>query len=125
MIAFQSNFDPATEEESIGSYRGEDQAAGRECWGSWGANVRKLNLPLSVGWLVQSDDFWTSFYYFSHLNYRRKEKQDIEDLEIPATKKVFLEQNKYKKQKSKEEKEYLDALNKEVKGPNCTKCYHF
>ena len=59
------------------------------------------------------------------MNYRRKEKQDIEDLEIPATKKVFLEQNKYKKQKSKEEKEYLDALNKEVKRAGRTKYYHF
>ena len=46
---------------------------------------------------------------------RRKEKQDIEDLEIPATKRIFLEQSSYKRQKSKEEKEYLDALNKEVK----------
>ena len=45
---------------------------------------------------------------------RRKEKQDIEDLEIPATKRIFLEQQSYKRQKSKEEKEYLDALNKEV-----------
>jgi len=43
----------------------------------------------------------------------KKEKQDIEDLEIPATKRIFLEQNSYQKQKSKEEKEYLDALNRE------------
>ena len=57
--------------------------------------------------------------------YRKKEKQDIEDLEIPATKKVFLEQSSYKKQRSKEEKEYLDALNKEVKRAACTKSYHF
>ena len=57
--------------------------------------------------------------------YRKKEKQDIEDLEIPATKKVFLEQSSYKKQRSKEEKEYLDALNKEVKRAACTKYYHF
>ena len=57
--------------------------------------------------------------------YRKREKQDIEDLEIPATKKVFLEQSSYKKQRSKEEKEYLDALNKEVKRAACTKYYHF
>ena len=57
--------------------------------------------------------------------YRKKEKQDIEDLEIPATKKVFLEQSSYKKQRSKEEKEYLDALNKEVTRAACTKYYHF
>ena len=52
----------------------------------------------------------------SSLNWfrRRKEKQDIEDLEIPATKRIFLEQSSYKRQKSKEEKEYLDTLNKEV-----------
>ena len=60
-----------------------------------------------------------------HYIYRKKEKQDIEDLEIPATKKVFLEQSSYKKQRSKEEKEYLDALNKEVKRAACTKYYHF
>lgn len=56
--------------------------------------------------------------------FRKKEKQDIEDLEMPATKKIFLAQNTYQRQKSKEEKEYLDALNREViKGPS--KCCHF
>ena len=43
-----------------------------------------------------------------------KEKQDIEDLEVPETKRLFLQQNTFQSQKSKEEKEYLDAMNKEV-----------
>lgn len=58
-------------------------------------------------------------------NIRRKEKQDIEDLEMPATKRIFLEQQSYKRQKSKEEKEYLDALNKEVTGRAHTKISMF
>ena len=58
------------------------------------------------------------------LNYiRRKEKQDIEDLEMPATKKIFLEQQSFKRQKSKEKKEYLDALNKEVELPLKSECF--
>ena len=40
---------------------------------------------------------------------------------MPATKRIFLEQQSYKRQKSKEEKEYLDALNKEVTGGALTK----
>ena len=47
--------------------------------------------------------------YFS-----KKEKQDIEDLEVPETKKYFLKLNTLENEKKKEEKEYLDALNKEV-----------
>ena len=44
----------------------------------------------------------------------KKERQDIEDLEVPETKRLFLQQNSFENQKSKEEKEYLDAINKEV-----------
>merc|ERR1719266_1877793 len=40
----------------------------------------------------------------------KKEKKDIED---PETKRLFLEQNTLDAKKSKEQKEYLDALNKE------------
>merc|ERR1711936_821311 len=43
----------------------------------------------------------------------KKEKKDVEDLEIPETKRLFLEQNTLDAKKSKEQKEYLDALNKE------------
>ena len=87
-----------------------------------------LVLELWVGGYKVTVSLKFSQFYLNFIcppHYRRKEKQDIEDIEIPATKKVFLEQNKYKKQKSKEEKEYLDALNKEVKGPHLTKSYHF
>merc|ERR1712038_1556161 len=41
----------------------------------------------------------------------KKEKKDVEDLEIPETKRLFLEQNTLDAKKSKEQKEYLDALN--------------
>ena len=48
------------------------------------------------------------------LYFSKKEKKDVEDLEIPETKRLFLEQNTLDAKKSKEQKEYLDALNKEV-----------
>ena len=48
--------------------------------------------------------------------FRKKEKQDIEDLEIPETKRLFMKQNSLESKLTKEEKEYLDALNKEVIG---------
>ena len=50
----------------------------------------------------------------SILSFSKKEKQDVEDLEVPETKRLFLEQNALDAKKSKEQKEYLDALNKEV-----------
>jgi len=43
----------------------------------------------------------------------KKEKKDVEDLEVPETKRLFMEQNTLDAKKSKEQKEYLDALNKE------------
>jgi len=46
--------------------------------------------------------------------FSKKEKQDIEDLEVPETKRLFLQQNSFESQKTKEEREYLDAINKEV-----------
>jgi hypothetical protein len=46
--------------------------------------------------------------------FSKKERQDIEDLEVPETKRLFLKQNSFESQKTKEEKEYLDAINKEV-----------
>jgi hypothetical protein len=53
--------------------------------------------------------FSNTFKYSS-----KKEKQDIEDLEVPETKTLFLKQTNFESQKSKEEKEYIDAINKEV-----------
>ena len=44
----------------------------------------------------------------------KAEKQDVEDLEVPQTKRLFLTQHSLESQKIKEEKEHLDALNKEV-----------
>ena len=52
-------------------------------------------------------------YYVKH-NFSKKEKKDVEDLEVPETKRLFLEQNTLDAKQSKEQKEYLDALNKEV-----------
>ena len=46
--------------------------------------------------------------------FSKKEKKDVEDLEVPETKRLFIEQNTLDAKKSKEQKEYLDALNKEV-----------
>ena len=46
--------------------------------------------------------------------FSKKEKKDVEDLEAPETKRLFMEQNTLDAKKSKEQKEYLDALNKEV-----------
>ena len=46
--------------------------------------------------------------------FSKKEKKDVEDLEVPETKRLFMEQNTLDAKKSKEQKEYLDALNKEV-----------
>merc|ERR1712038_1471649 len=43
----------------------------------------------------------------------KKEKKDVEDIEGPETKRLFMEQNTLDAKKSKEQKEYLDALNKE------------
>merc|ERR1712038_1969427 len=43
----------------------------------------------------------------------KKEKKDVEDLEVPETKRLFMEQNTLDAKKSKEQKEYPDALNKE------------
>merc|ERR1711962_215026 len=40
----------------------------------------------------------------------KKEKKDVEDLEVPETKRLFMEQNTLDAKKSKEQKEYLDAL---------------
>ena len=48
------------------------------------------------------------------LYFSQKEKKDVEDLEVPETKRLFMEQNTLDAKKSKEQKEYLDALNKEV-----------
>ena len=44
----------------------------------------------------------------------KKERQDIEDLEVPETKRYFLKLNSFESEKKREEKEYLDAINKEV-----------
>ena len=44
----------------------------------------------------------------------KKERQDIEDLEVPETKRYFLKLNSFASEKRREEKEYLDAINKEV-----------
>ena len=46
--------------------------------------------------------------------FSKKERQDIEDLEVPETKRFFLKLNSFEDEKKKEEKEYLDAINKEV-----------
>ena len=55
------------------------------------------------------------FLYSNTYKYSsKKERQDIEDLEVPETKRLFLQQTSFESQKSKEEKEYLDAINKEV-----------
>jgi len=46
--------------------------------------------------------------------FSKKERQDIEDLEVPETKRYFLKLNSFESEKKREEKEYLDAINKEV-----------
>ncbi len=46
---------------------------------------------------------------------RAKEKQDVDDLEVEDTKKLFLEQGTWDAKHRKEMQEYLDAKNKEVK----------
>ena len=66
-----------------------------------------------------SDDlfYWFFFIQIHHTHHTyssKKERQDIEDLEVPETKRLFLQQTSFESQKSKEEKEYLDAINKEV-----------
>ena len=46
--------------------------------------------------------------------FRAKEKQDVDELDVPETKRLFLEPGSLDKKKAKEQKEYLDALNQEV-----------
>ena len=75
-------------------------------WPPFRTRRRDINQNLFIYQSVQIPVFTL---YFS-----KKEKKDVEDLEIPETKRLFLEQNTLDAKKSKEQKEYLDALNKEV-----------
>ncbi len=51
---------------------------------------------------------------FSKSALSAKEKQDVDDLEVEDTKKLFLEQGTWEAKQKKEMQEYLDAKNKEV-----------
>ena len=87
----------------------EDQATGAKCGRSSGPDVGKYSHLILNTFIYQSVQILVFTLYFS-----KKEKKDVEDLEVPETKRLFMEQNTLDAKKSKEQKEYLDALNKEV-----------
>ena len=103
-----------------GSSRWEDQTtrAKRRC--SSGPDVGKFTLdtetPITIYFHFPEcpkSGLQIVFFFFT-LYFSKKEKKDVEDLEVPETKRLFMEQNTLDAKKSKEQKEYLDALNKEV-----------
>ena len=96
-----------------GSSRREDQTTGAKRRRSSGPDVKKFTLDTKTLKTI-SIHFPECPVSFVTLYFSKKEKKDVEDLEVPETKRLFMEQNTLDAKKSKEQKEYLDALNKEV-----------
>ena len=114
LILFQPCPDPAAEEGPAGAPGGEDQAADQECGGITGTNVSKTASGCKIIFTSTRNICTIIPIPIPPQTCSKAEKQDVEDLEVPQTKRLFLTQHSLESQKIKEEKEYLDALNKEV-----------